>query len=72
MSRIAFACLAFLFAAAAVAQDPAPKDRVLNGDAKCTRCHDENDSFPVLAIGATKHGTRSDPRTPTTPPATTT
>ena len=65
MSRIAFACLAFLFAAAALAQDPAPKDRVLNGDAKCTRCHDENDSFPVLAIGATKHGTRSDPRTPT-------
>jgi DmsE family decaheme c-type cytochrome len=40
------------------------KDRVLNGDAKCTRCHDENDTYPVLAIGATKHGTRADPRTP--------
>ena len=50
-----------LFVGAAAAQD---KDRVLNGDAKCTRCHDENDTYPVLAIGATKHGVRADPRTP--------
>jgi len=59
--------LAFLFlAASATAQDKeAPKDLVLTGDAKCTRCHDENDSFPVLAIGKTKHGTRADVRTPT-------
>jgi DmsE family decaheme c-type cytochrome len=54
--------LALLLGTTAFAQDA--KDKVLNGDAKCTRCHDENDSFPVLAIGATKHGTRSDPRTP--------
>jgi DmsE family decaheme c-type cytochrome len=53
-----------VFLAFGVPAQDAPKDRVLNGDAKCTRCHDENDSFPVLAIGATKHGTRSDPRTP--------
>ena len=53
-----------LLSATAWGQDPAPQDRVLNGDAKCTRCHDENDSYPVLAIGATKHGTRADPRTP--------
>ena len=51
-----------LLSAGAWAQDA--KDRVLNGDAKCTRCHDENDSFPVLAIGATKHGTMADKRTP--------
>src|SRR5258706_7632632 len=59
--------LAFLFlAASATAQDKeAPKDLVLTGDAKCTRCHDENDSFPVLAIGKTKHGTLADVRTPT-------
>ena len=57
--------LAALWLSGAIAQDKdAPKDRVLTGDAKCTRCHDENDSFPVLAIGATKHGTRTDPRTP--------
>jgi DmsE family decaheme c-type cytochrome len=57
---------AFLISAGAAAQDKdAPKDRVLTGDAKCTRCHDENDTYPVLAIGATKHGTRADGRTPT-------
>ena len=54
-----------LLSATAWGQDPAPQDRVLNGDAKCTRCHDENDTYPVLAIGATKHGTRADGRTPT-------
>jgi DmsE family decaheme c-type cytochrome len=69
----ALACALFiaLFAAGAAAQDKKakdedkPQDKVLNGDAKCTRCHDENDTYPVLAIGATKHGTRADPRTPT-------
>ena len=62
--------LALLFAAlvatGALAQDKpaARKDLVLNGDAKCTRCHDEGDDFPVLAIGKTKHGTMADKRTP--------
>jgi DmsE family decaheme c-type cytochrome len=41
------------------------KDVVLRGDAQCTRCHDEGDDFPVLAIGKTKHGTNADGRTPT-------
>jgi DmsE family decaheme c-type cytochrome len=41
------------------------KDLVLNGDAKCTKCHDETDDAPVLAIGKTKHGVRADQRTPT-------
>jgi DmsE family decaheme c-type cytochrome len=41
------------------------KDLVLNGDAKCTVCHDA-EGFPQLfGIGKTKHGTRADPRTPT-------
>jgi DmsE family decaheme c-type cytochrome len=41
------------------------KDLVLKGDAKCTRCHDESEPYPVLAIGRTKHGTVADVRTPT-------
>ncbi len=60
--KIAAAGITFLLMAGAAAQD---KDLVLRGDAKCTRCHDENDSFPVLAIGKTKHGTTADARTPT-------
>ena len=60
---LAVAIVLALFAGAGAAQDQ-PKDRVLNGDAKCTRCHDENDTFPVLEIGKTKHGTRADLRTP--------
>jgi DmsE family decaheme c-type cytochrome len=43
---------------------PARKDIVLEGDAKCTRCHDENESNPVLSIGKTRHGTRADSRLP--------
>jgi len=41
------------------------KDIVLRGDAKCTRCHDEGDDYPVLAIGQTRHGVKADGRTPT-------
>lgn len=53
-------------ALAAQAQDKAPsKDLVLTGDAKCTRCHDESEAYPVLAIGKTKHGVTADNRTPT-------
>ena len=65
--KLAAAIVAMLVAAGAAAQDkPAPaKDLVLNGDANCTRCHDENDTFPVLAIGKSKHGTRADKRAPT-------
>jgi len=42
-----------------------PKDIVLKGDAKCTSCHDENDSPKALTIGKTKHGVGADKRTPT-------
>lgn len=59
-----------------LAADPAAKDLILKGDAKCTGCHDEADEPTgagtmlelnpgVLAIGKTKHGTRADSRTPT-------
>jgi DmsE family decaheme c-type cytochrome len=52
----------------AVAQDAAKapgNDMVLKGDARCTRCHDESEKYPVLSIGKTKHGTVADSRTPT-------
>jgi len=47
-----------------VPQNIVPKHVVLRGDAKCTRCHDENDAYPVLAIGKTRHATIADQRTP--------
>ena len=57
------------YAAAAVEkveEDKAPpKDLVLKEDAKCTRCHNEGEEYPVLMIGRTKHGTVADTRTPT-------
>ncbi len=33
-------------------------------DAVCTRCHDENDSKPILSIYQTPHGNKADARTP--------
>jgi DmsE family decaheme c-type cytochrome len=48
-----------------VAASASAKDLVLNGDAKCTACHDEEDNGALLAIGKTKHGTRADGRSPT-------
>ena len=49
---------------AATTRAPRP-DLVLKGDAVCTRCHDESETYPVLSIAKTKHGTRADGRTPT-------
>ena len=34
----------------------ARKDKVFAGDAKCTRCHDEEEEYPVLDIAKTRHG----------------
>jgi DmsE family decaheme c-type cytochrome len=59
--------LGIAVAVPAMAQSDMKKKRpdlVLTGDAKCTRCHDETEEYPVLAIGRTKHGTRADKRTP--------
>jgi DmsE family decaheme c-type cytochrome len=46
------------------------KDQIMQGDARCTRCHsdvngDEVENVPILPIARTKHGTRADARTPT-------
>ena len=46
------------------------KDQIMKGDAKCTRCHsdvngDEVETYPVLPMARTKHGTKADGRTPT-------
>jgi DmsE family decaheme c-type cytochrome len=38
------------------------QDLVLTGDAKCTTCHDEQDSAKIFAIGRTRHGTIADKR----------
>jgi len=42
-----------------------PAQQALSRDAVCTKCHDENETKPILSIYATKHGVRGDPRTPT-------
>jgi DmsE family decaheme c-type cytochrome len=55
----------FLLGAAPAIAAEAKKDLVLKGDAKCTRCHDEGDDKPVLAIAQTRHGVKADGRTPT-------
>src|SRR3954471_8637153 len=63
----AVAIVTALFVSGALAQDKpaARKDLVLNGDAKCTRCHDAEDNPQILQIGKSKHGVRGDARTPT-------
>lgn len=38
------------------------EDVIYKGDARCTRCHDENDNAPVFAIGKTRHGVAADGR----------
>ncbi len=45
----------------AAAKSPAQQ---LDKDSVCTRCHDENDKTPVLAIYQTPHGNKADSRTP--------
>lgn len=67
---LAFFAGVFLTLSVASAAEPAlkpaasAKDIVLNGDAKCTKCHDESDDAKLLAIGKTRHGTKADGRTP--------
>lgn len=50
---------------AQISNQPSVQDLALKGDAVCTRCHDADEEVPVLAIGATKHGTQADQLTPT-------
>lgn len=63
-----FALVSLIAVVPAYAQDTtqmASKGLVLRDDAKCTRCHDEEDAPDLMKIGRTKHGTRADSRTPT-------
>ncbi|WP_210394543.1 DmsE family decaheme c-type cytochrome [Motiliproteus sediminis] len=62
-SLLALLCLSTLPAVSFAAEDERG-DLVLKEDAKCTRCHDEYELYPVLSIGKTKHGTMADGRTP--------
>ncbi len=57
--------LLYLFNAGTALAADEGKDLVLRGDAKCTRCHDENSTPGVLTIGQRRHGTTADARTPT-------
>ena len=45
------------------ASSPAFKE-ALAKDAVCTKCHDENDNKPILAMYQTRHGVKADARTP--------
>src|ERR1019366_6606068 len=42
----------------------AQADRSLEGDQKCTLCHNESWGTPILTIYQTKHGVKADGRTP--------
>lgn len=59
------ATLAAAQTAAPRGEKPPPPDVVLHGDGVCTTCHDESETYPVLSIGQTAHGTQADRRTPT-------
>ena len=50
------------FATGAAAADGA--EARAKDDAICTRCHDESENKPILAIYQTRHGVAGDPRTP--------
>lgn len=57
--------LCLLGAAPALADEiPAPDVASLQGDAICTRCHDESEKKPILSIYKTRHGVKADSRTP--------
>ncbi len=48
----------------AQATEMATVKKALEKDAVCTRCHDESETKPILAIYQTKHGVKADERTP--------
>ena len=61
MAVFGMLCLSCLTAFVVQAAEP---DASLQGDKVCTRCHDETESRPVLAIYKTAHGVKADSRTP--------
>lgn len=50
--------------AVALAQDENPVPAAAEVQRTCTRCHDENDSAPILSILKSKHAMAGDSRTP--------
>lgn len=61
------ACLGLLLFApdASATEGPAAAaDRSPQGDAVCTRCHDETDNKPILSFYKGRHGVKADGRTP--------
>jgi DmsE family decaheme c-type cytochrome len=58
---LSFFLVGLFGASTAFADEP---DRSLTGDAVCSRCHDETEARPVLAIYKTAHGVKADERTP--------
>jgi DmsE family decaheme c-type cytochrome len=69
LAVLALAAFPVLLQAADQASPAAPStdvtaDRSLQGDAVCTRCHDESEARPVLSIYRTPHGVKADARTP--------
>src|SRR3981189_1136177 len=61
MAVLGLTVLLVTAASVALADEP---DASLSGDRVCTRCHDETESRPVLAIYKTAHGVKADSRTP--------
>ena len=51
--------------APALAADQSVAEAALRADAVCTKCHDESDAKPILAIYQTRHGVKADSRAPT-------
>ncbi len=65
--RLILAGLCLFGAPAFAAEDDGKRvvtDVVLKGEAKCTKCHDETEAYPVFSIGKTKHGVMVDGRLP--------
>jgi DmsE family decaheme c-type cytochrome len=61
---IAVLGIIWFFSASAPSARAGEPDASLHGDQVCTRCHDETESRPVLAIYKTAHGVKADSRTP--------
>lgn len=49
---------------ATAAESTIAANRTLEKDAVCTKCHDESEQKPVLAMYKTRHGVKADSRTP--------
>lgn len=67
MGKVAMSCALYGISALTFAQTAdmsSVAQRRLHADAVCTRCHDESETKPILAIYQTPHGVIGDGRTP--------